>query len=176
MKTRKVDVRLEDDNGKIIFEKKQFEVPEEWTDRAALICASKYAMTNENGALDIIDRVVSQITEWGIKQGYFDEEARTPESLDFKIKLYNILINQRAAFNSPVWFNVGSDTKTNMASACYILPVEDNMEDIFNHGEHEGMIFAGGSGAGLNISKLRGKGELLSNGGTSSGQIGRAHV
>lgn len=196
MKTRKVDVKLTDPEGKIIFEKKQFEIPESWSDRAALICASKYAMSDENSALDIIDRIANQITKWGIEQGYFkDDEYDIPQIEDclhdtihcsncsskcaekytdwgeFRENLRDILTNQRAAFNSPVWFNVGADTKTNQASACFILPIEDDMNDILDHSKREGMIFAGGSGVGINISKLRAEGESLSGGGTASGPI-----
>jgi ribonucleoside-diphosphate reductase alpha chain len=176
IKTRRIDIKL---NDKII--KKDFEIPENWTDRAALIMASKYATDTEYSAIQIIDRVVKQIAEWGDKQGYFTHEQKTIGKLDgssvpddcdiFKSNLTDILINQRAAFNSPVWFNCGVEGNLPQMSACFILPVEDTMEDILAHNTREGMIFRSGSGAGTNVSKLRAKGEKLSNKGESSGPI-----
>ena len=169
MKTRKLDIVL---NGQVI--KKDFEIPEFWSDRAALIVGSKYATDSENSALDIINRVVDQIAEWGWSQGYFGdayERHNDKPTTEFKNKLKDILINQRAAFNSPVWFNCGADTGTNQMSACFIFPVEDNMEDILDHTTREGLVFRAGSGAGVNVSKLRAKGEKLSNKGEASGPI-----
>lgn len=171
MKTRKLNIVL---NGKLI--KKDFEVPEFWSDRAALIVASKYATNNENSALEIIDRVVNQIVQWGREQGYFkgnngydNIERILPETFGDKLK--DILINQRAAFNSPVWFNVGVPENSNQCSACFILSVKDEMSDILQHTVREGMIFKSGSGAGVNVSKLRAKGEKLSNKGSASGPV-----
>jgi ribonucleoside-diphosphate reductase alpha chain len=164
---RFVDVEIKRPDGSIVFEKKQFKVPVDWSDRAATIMASKYATDEEYSAYDIIDRVVNQITEWGKEQGYFEDD----NDYDFQTYLKDILVNQRAAFNSPVWFNCGSKNNSNQMSACFIVPVEDTMESILRHNEIEGMIFRGGSGAGCNVSKLRGKGEKLSNKGTASGPI-----
>jgi len=169
MKTRTLDITL---NNKLI--KKDFEVPEDWSDRAALICATKYATDTENSAIDIIDRVVSQITEWGIEQGYFNLNANPdsiPASDEFADSLKDILINQRAAFNSPVWFNCGVEKNSNQMSACFIFPIEDNLEDIAAHLTRETTVFKSGSGSGVNISSLRAKGEPLSNKGTSSGPV-----
>lgn len=193
VKTRKIDIEITTPDGEVVFERKQFEIPEDWSDRAGQICASKYAMDNENSAVDIITRVVEQITTWGRSQGYFEKtndypedclydatycsqceplhERESEEALDFKNELFDILINQRAAFNSPVWFNCGSNTPTNQMSACFIVPVEDDMQSILEHNTIEGKIFEGGSGAGCNVSSLRGKGEKLSNRGESSGPI-----
>ena len=175
MKTRKVDVKIQNPDGTIVFQKDNFEIPEDWSDRAATIVASKYAMDNEFSAIDIINRVVYQITQWGLEQGYFPDENENSKIKDtaqvFQANLTNILINQRAAFNSPVWFNVGSDTGTNQASGCFILPSEDNMTHILEQNTVEGNIFKGGSGAGRNISAVRGKGEKLSNRGISSGPV-----
>lgn len=174
IETRKLDVQILDPNGNIIFEKKNFEVPIDWSDRAAQIVASKYAMDNEFSAVQIIDRVVNQIGEWGWAQGYFDNNSELhmdKATIEFKNKLREILISQRAAFNSPVWFNCGSDTGTNQMSACFIVPVEDTMESILEHNTIEGKIFRGGSGAGCNVSSLRAKGEKLSNKGTASGPL-----
>jgi|LSQX01.2.fsa_nt_gb ribonucleotide reductase alpha subunit len=165
--TRKVDVIIKQ-GEEVIFEKKGFEVPEKWSDRAATICASKYATSDEYSAVTIIDRIVNTITEWGKKNGYFDSED---EVNNFNIHLKGILINQRAAFNSPVWFNIGSDTSTNQGSACFIVPVDDNMESILEHNTTEGLIFRGGSGVGTNVSKLRHKGAPLSNKGSASGPL-----
>jgi ribonucleoside-diphosphate reductase alpha chain len=176
IKTRKVDIEL---NGEIV--KKDFEVPEDWSDRAATIMATKYATDTENSAMQIIDRVVNQITAWGLQQKYFNEEVKTiyhldgtvekTESQKFAIALTDILVNQRAAFNSPVWFNIGVKEHRPQASACFIIPVEDTMEDILAHNTREGLIFRSGSGSGTNVSKLRAKGEKLSNKGASSGPI-----
>ena len=181
--SRYVDVQIKKPDGSIVFEKKQFRVPADWSDRAATIMASKYATDEEYSAYTIIDRVVNQIAKWGTEQGYFtktvfsfngidqDIEPDFDASLAFEKNLKDILINQRAAFNSPVWFNCGTKNNSNQMSACFIVPVEDTMESILNHNEVEGMIFRGGSGAGCNVSKLRGKGEKLSNKGTASGPL-----
>jgi ribonucleoside-diphosphate reductase alpha chain len=171
IKTRKLDIEL---NGELI--KKDFEIPEQWSDRAGLIAGSKYAMDYENSALDIIDRVVNQITTWGREQRYFsvgppEDPNVLQASIKFEQDLKEILVNQRASFNSPVWFNCGVPENSNQFSACFILPVEDTMEDILEHTTREGLIFRGGSGAGVNVSKLRAKGEKLSNKGTSSGPL-----
>lgn len=177
MKTRKVDVLITDDKtDEEIFRKDGFEVPEGWSDRAATIVASKYATDSENSVLQIIDRVVDQITDWGTEQNYFPPGSKEdPQAFmgpsNFQEQLRDILINQRAAFNSPVWFNVGADTGTNQASACFVLPVEDNMESILGYAKDSGMIFKGGSGVGVNVSKLRGKGESLTNKGVASGPV-----
>lgn len=172
--TRKVDVKITNPDGSIVFERKQFEIPEEWSNRAATIVASKYAMDNENSAVDIIYRVVNQITDWGIEQGYFNEDDSVLDSsiaAKFSSDLTNILIKQRAAFNSPVWFNCGVKENSNQMSACFIFPVEDKIEDILDHVKREGIVFKSGSGAGVNVSKLRAKGEKLSNKGEASGPI-----
>jgi len=167
MTTRKVDCQIISTSGETIFEKKDFEVPEGWSDTAAIIAASKYATNSENSAIDIIDRIANQITDWGIEQGYFSDDL----PVKFQNDLKDILVNQRACFNSPVMFNIGVPENSNQASACFILPVEDNMEDILAHNVKSGMIFKSGSGVGINVSKLRAKGELLTNKGTSSGPI-----
>lgn len=173
MKTRKVDVKITNPDKSIVFQKDSFEVPESWSDRAATIVASKYAMDNESSAVGIIDRVVNQITAWGVEQRYFNntEETGTVVAERFMDKLKNILINQKAAFNSPVWFNVGVPENDNQVAGCFIYGVEDNMDDILAHSVREGKTFKSGSGAGVNISKIRAKGELLSNRGVASGPV-----
>jgi ribonucleoside-diphosphate reductase alpha chain len=168
IEVRYFDIKITNSNNEVIFQKDNFEIPKFWSDRAATIMASKYAMNSEYSAIQIIHRVANQITEWGESQGYFmaDDEREK-----FRSSLVDILINQRAAFNSPVWFNVGADTGTKQCSACFVLPVEDNMESILGYAKDSGMIFKGGSGVGVNVSKLRAKGELLSNRGFSSGPV-----
>lgn len=166
IKTRILDIEL---NGKTI--KKDFEIPDFWSDRAALIVADKYAADHENSALEVIDRVVYTILGWGIQQDYFEDPGKNSESNDFARNLKDMLINQRASFNSPVWFNIGIEENSNQASGCFIFPVEDNMEDILQHTVREGIVFQSGSGSGVNVSKLRAKGEKLSNKGEASGPI-----
>jgi adenosylcobalamin-dependent ribonucleoside-diphosphate reductase len=168
MKTRRVDVSITEPDGTVIFEKEQVEVPEGWSDRAATIAASKYFSHDEDSVLTLVGRIVRQIKLWGQEQGYFDREE---EALKFAARLEGILLNQRAAFNSPVWFNCGADTGSNQMSACFVLPVEDTMDSILQHTVTAGNIFKGGSGVGINISKLRSKGEVLSGKGSASGPI-----
>jgi ribonucleoside-diphosphate reductase alpha chain len=177
MKTRKVDVKIQNPDGSIVFQKDNFEVPEDWSDRAATIVASKYAMDSENSVIDIVDRVVNQITGWGVEQEYFSDpmdsigNEKSSDWYRFSKELREILLDQRAAFNSPVWFNCGSDSSNDQMSACFIVPVEDTMESILEHNTIEGNIFKGGSGAGCNVSSIRAKGEKLSNKGEASGPV-----
>jgi ribonucleoside-diphosphate reductase alpha chain len=118
--TRFVDAQILGPKGEVVFEKKNFEIPENWSDRAAMIMASKYATNQENSAIDIIYRVVNQISEWGTDQGYFgpSQQQTYTEMLTFKDALADILLNQRAAFNSPVWFNCGVPENNDQMSAC----------------------------------------------------------
>jgi ribonucleoside-diphosphate reductase alpha chain len=108
------------------------------------------------------------ITAWGIKDGYFadDDEAEI-----FRDELKYLIIHQKAAFNSPVWFNIGVAGVPQQASACFILSVEDSMDSILNWYTEEGVIFKGGSGAGVNLSRIRSSHELLKGGGTASGPV-----
>jgi ribonucleoside-diphosphate reductase alpha chain len=115
----------------------------------------------------LIDRFVKTFKKWGLEQGYFDEK----ESEIYKKELNYIILHQYATFNSPVWFNVGVEGRSQQCSACFILDIEDNMEPILDWIKIEGMIFKGGSGSGVNLSKLRDKGEKLSTGGASLGVI-----
>ncbi len=166
MKTRKVDVEIKDQtSGDIIFYKSGFEVPEAWSDRAATIVASKYAFSNENSALSVLTRVVSTIERWGLEQGYFSSDM---EASNFSDDLFYALVDQRVAFNSPVYMNLGNNVQEQV-SACYILSLEDTLCDILEYSKKIGMIFKNGSGVGVNASKLRGNGENLSNKGKSSG-------
>jgi ribonucleoside-diphosphate reductase alpha chain len=182
---------------RVIFEQNGCEFPLDWSDTAVRIVASKYFRygmddpRRERSLREVIDRVVDTIRHHGVKGGYFvdDDEAET-----FAQELRHILVTQKAAFNSPVWFNCGVDAATrehdddrildvddppvepgepqvNQASACFILSVNDTMPSIQRWIASESEIFRGGSGAGVNLSRLRGDGEALSNGGQASGPV-----
>ena len=177
IKTRKHDVEIKNTEGETIFERKGFEIPEAWGDRAALIVASKYATNSETSAIQIIDRVVNTITAWGIEHDYFSspiDALGNEESTDyykFSKSLKEILIDQRAAFNTPVNMNLGAPGHDQQAAACFLGHVEDTMEDIAQHVTRATKVFKSGSGIGLNVSNIRGEGEKLSNKGSSSGII-----
>jgi len=155
------------------FEQKGVEFPRFWSQTATNIVAQKYfrgkmgADDREWSVKQMIGRVVTTIGAWGRKGGYFanEEEAET-----FEAELKAILVNQLAAFNSPVWFNVGFEEKP-QCSACFILSAEDDMESILDWIRREGIIFRGGSGAGINLSRLRASKEQLSKGGHASGPV-----
>ncbi|RWZ79821.1 MAG: vitamin B12-dependent ribonucleotide reductase [Candidatus Chaera renei] len=160
---------------KVVFEQADVEFPDFWSQNAVNIVAQKYfygtpgTPGREFSLKQLIDRVVNTITRHGYQNGYFLDEA---EADVFNAELKYILATQRAAFNSPVWFNIGAPDRSQQASACFILKVEDNLPSILNWYREEGMIFKGGSGAGLNISALRGSHELLSSsGGRASGPV-----
>jgi ribonucleoside-diphosphate reductase alpha chain len=158
---------------KPVFEQKDVEFPKFWSQTATNIVAQKYfrgRMTSperERSVKQMIGRVVDTISAWGRKDGYFatEEEADT-----FEAELKAILANQLAAFNSPVWFNVGFEERP-QCSACFILSIEDSMESILDWIRREGVIFRGGSGSGVNLSKLRSSKEQLSKGGYASGPV-----
>jgi len=160
-------------DGTIVFEQKNVEVPDFWSQTATDIVASKYfrkpfgAANKENSARQMVDRVAETISGWGWRDGYFANEQ---DYSNFRNDLKWILINQYGAFNSPVWFNVGVYEKP-QCSACFILAVEDNMNSILEWYRDEGWIFKFGSGAGTNLSKLRSSKEPLSRGGRSSGPV-----
>ena len=116
----------------------------------------------------VVDRIVGTVTEWGDGDGYFADES---EASRFRAELSSLLYSQRAAFNSPVWFNIGVAGVPQQASACFILSVDDTMESILEWYAEEGRIFKGGSGAGVNLSRLRASTEPLSGGGTASGPV-----
>jgi ribonucleoside-diphosphate reductase, adenosylcobalamin-dependent len=161
--------------GKPVFEQKGVEFPEGWSLNSINIVAQKYFTgtpgtdEREYSLKQLIDRVVDTITRQGQQEGYFetDEEAE-----DFREELKYVLATQRAAFNSPVWFNIGAPDRAQQASACFILGVEDTMESILNWYKEEGMIFKGGSGAGVNLSAIRSSYERLGkSAGTASGPL-----
>jgi ribonucleoside-diphosphate reductase alpha chain len=161
--------------GKVVFDQKQIEFPDTWSQNAINIVAQKYfygtpgTPQRESSLRHLVDRVADTITKHGYEQGYFVDEA---ESKVFNDELKYILATQRAAFNSPVWFNIGAPDRAQQASACFILKVEDTLPSILNWYREEGMIFKGGSGAGLNISAIRSSHERLSgSGGKASGPV-----
>src|SRR5438094_4751271 len=191
---------ITDAKGKSIFEQKDVEVPKDWSMTATNIVASKYlhgtigTPERETGVRQLIARVAESIRDWGLAQGYF----RTPEAGSiFHDELVHILVQQKAAFNSPVWFNVGCDRlepnsdatnwhwnfadakvefgktgyKNPQCSACFINAVQDSLDSILTLAKTEGMLFKWGSGTGTNLSPLRSSAEGLSGGGTASGPL-----
>ena len=161
--------------GKAVFEQKGVEFPDSWSLNAINIVAQKYFTgtpgtdSRETSLKTLIDRVADTITRQGSQEGYFDTQS---EAEDFREELKYILATQRAAFNSPVWFNIGAPERSQQASACFILHVDDTMPAILNWYKEEGMIFKGGSGSGINVSSLRSSLEPLGkSAGTASGPL-----
>jgi ribonucleoside-diphosphate reductase alpha chain len=158
---------------KVSFEQRGVEFPRTWSQNATNIVSQKYfrgqlgSPAREHSVKQMIDRVAGTITGWGHQRGYF---ASTEDGDTFEAELTHILLHQMAAFNSPVWFNVGFE-ESPQCSACFILSVEDTMESILDWNTKEGMIFRGGSGSGINLSKIRGSMESLAKGGTASGPV-----
>jgi ribonucleoside-diphosphate reductase alpha chain len=158
---------------RIAFEQNDVEFPKSWSQNATNIVAQKYfrgqlgSPEREHSVKEMISRVAGTITGWGRSGGYFasEEDARI-----FNHELTHILLHQLAAFNSPVWFNVGFE-ESPQCSACFILSVDDTMESILDWNTKEGMIFRGGSGSGINLSNIRGSMEPLAKGGTASGPV-----
>src|SRR6266496_2665126 len=192
--------QITDAQGNVIFEQKEVEVPKDWSMTATNIVASKYlhgklgTPERETGVRALVTRVAETIRDWGMAQGYF----RTHEDgATFHDELVHILVRQYAAFNSPVWFNVGCDriepnsdgrnwhwnpqTQTvefgitgyskPQCSACFINSVKDSLDAILTLAKTEGMLFKWGSGTGTNLSPLRSSTETLSGGGTASGPL-----
>ena len=161
-------------DGSVAFEQLGVEVPSDWSLNAMNILAQKYFRgtlgtdERETSLKQVTDRIVDTITEWGIKDAYFVDEA---EAETFRAELKHMLVTQKAAFNSPVWFNIGVKGVPQQGSACFILAVKDSMSSILNWYTEEGIIFKGGSGAGVNLSKVRSSAELLEGGGTASGPV-----
>jgi ribonucleoside-diphosphate reductase alpha chain len=155
------------------FEQRGVEFPKSWSQNATNIVAQKYfrgqlgSDKRESSVKQMIGRVAGTISEWGRSGGYF---ASAEDAESFEAELTSILLNQKAAFNSPVWFNVGFEEKP-QCSACFILSVEDTMESILAWNTKEGNIFRGGSGSGINLSNIRGSMEPLQKGGTASGPV-----
>jgi ribonucleoside-diphosphate reductase alpha chain len=191
---------ITDQKGNVIFEQKDVEVPVDWSMTATNIVASKYlhgqldTPERETGVRQLVGRVVSTIRNWGVTSGYF---ATSEDAAIFHDELANMLLTQKAAFNSPVWFNVGCDQlepeaegyswhwdpatggvvyeatgyKNPQCSACFINAVEDSLDSILTLAKTEGMLFKWGSGTGTNLSSIRGSMELLSGGGQASGPL-----
>ncbi len=158
-----------------VFEQKDVEFPQGWSLNAINIVAQKYftgtpgTLEREKSLRDLIDRVANTITRQGLQEGYFETET---EADDFREELKYVLATQRAAFNSPVWFNIGAQSRAQQASACFILGIEDTMPAILNWYVEEGMIFKGGSGSGINLSAIRSSVEPLGkSAGTASGPL-----
>ena len=161
-------------DGTVAFEQLGVEFPVSWSLNATNIVAQKYfrgtlgTPGREQSLRQVIDRVADTITQWGMEGGYFADQAEVDA---FNHELKYILVTQRAAFNSPVWFNIGVAGVPQQASACFILSVDDKMDSILNWYREEGVIFKGGSGAGINLSRIRSSYELLNGGGTASGPV-----
>jgi ribonucleoside-diphosphate reductase alpha chain len=158
---------------RIAFEQKDVEFPKSWSQNATNIVAQKYFRgqvghpARESSVKQMIGRVAGTIAGWGRERGYF---ASDQDGEAFEAELTHILLHQLAAFNSPVWFNVGFE-ESPQCSACFILSVQDTMESILEWNTKEGMIFRGGSGSGINLSNIRGSMEPLAKGGTASGPV-----
>src|SRR4051812_2871736 len=161
-------------DGTDAFFQPEVEFPTSWSLNSTNIVAQKYfrgtlGTTEREWSLrQVIDRVADTITEWGQRDGYFTDDG---EAEAFRDELKFILVTQRAAFNSPVWFNIGVKNTPQQASACFILAVEDTMDGILNWYREEGTIFKGGSGSGINLSNIRSSVEGLKGGGTASGPV-----
>ena len=194
------DAIIQDYKGKTIFEQRNVEVPSDWSMTATNIVASKYlhglngTAERESGVRALITRVAESIRDWGIRDGYFATDA---DGETFYAELCHLLLNQKVAFNSPVWFNVGCDRlepnsdaqnwhwnphtcaiefsvtgySKPQCSACFINSVQDSLDSILTLAKTEGMLFKWGSGAGSNLSNIRGSMETLSGGGTASGPL-----
>jgi len=161
------------ENGEVVFEQHDVEVPKTWSQLASNVVASKYfrgqpgTPARERSVRQLVGRVVRTIATWGEEQGYFASPA---DAEAFRDELTHLLLHQKASFNSPVWFNVGVEPRP-QCSACFILSVEDRMESILDWYRKEGIIFKGGSGSGVNLSRLRSSRERLAGGGIASGPV-----
>ena len=165
--------KITDEKGNVVFEQTNVQAPDFWSQLATTIVVSKYfrghpgTPTRETSIAQIITRVVDTITKSGVEQGYFNNPG---DADTFRNELAYIVLHQLGTFNSPVWFNVGI-VDNPQSSACFVLPVEDDMNSILNLAHTEAMIFKGGSGTGTNLSAIRASKERLSGGGIASGPI-----
>jgi ribonucleoside-diphosphate reductase alpha chain len=161
------------EKGEVVFEQHNVEIPKVWSQLATSVVVSKYfrgplgSPEREHSVRQLIGRVVRTIRGWGERQGYF---AAPADADAFAAELTHLLVEQKASFNSPVWFNVGIEPQP-QCSACFILSVNDTMESILGWYRNEGIIFKGGSGAGVNLSPIRSAKEKLAGGGTASGPV-----
>ena len=164
---------ITNEKGKVVFEQTNVEIPRSWSLMATQVVVSKYfrgplgTPQREHSVRQMIGRVVDTIAGWGRKDHYFATEE---DAQAFSDELTHILLHQKACFNSPVWFNCGIEEKP-QCSACFILSVEDTMDSILDWYRKEGVIFKGGSGSGVNLSKIRSAKEQLAGGGTASGPV-----
>ena len=148
---------ITNEKGKVVFEQANVEIPKTWSLMATNVVVSKYfrgplgSPQREHSVRQMIGRVVDTITRWGRKDGYFASEE---DAQNFHDELTHILVHQKASFNSPVWFNCGIEERP-QCSACFILSVDDTMESILDWYRKEGIIFKGGSGSGVNLSRIR---------------------
>ena len=165
---------ISNEKGETVFEQVDVEIPASWSQLATNVVVSKYFRGHvgqpgrERSIKELIGRVVGRITEWGVKGGYF---AAREDVEAFSDELTYLLVNQKMAFNSPVWFNLGVENTPQQASACFINSVDDTMESIMGLAKTEAMLFKGGSGAGTNISAIRSSREQLAGGGMASGPV-----
>jgi ribonucleoside-diphosphate reductase alpha chain len=161
------------ESGDVVFEQRDVEMPKSWSQLATNVVVSKYfrgplgTPQRERSVRQLIGRVVDTISQWGSEQGYF---ATPVDRRNFADELTHLLLQQKLSFNSPVWFNVGVEPKP-QCSACFILSVDDTMDSILDWYRKEGVIFKGGSGSGVNLSRLRSSKERLAGGGTASGPV-----
>jgi ribonucleoside-diphosphate reductase alpha chain len=161
------------EKGEVVFEQHDVEIPTAWSQLATSVVVSKYfrgplgSPEREHSVHQLIGRVVRTIRTWGEGQGYF---ATAADAENFSAELTHLLVEQKASFNSPVWFNVGIEPRP-QCSACFILSVDDTMESILGWYRNEGIIFKGGSGSGVNLSRIRSAREKLAGGGTASGPV-----
>ncbi|MCP3935447.1 MAG: ribonucleoside-diphosphate reductase [Actinomycetia bacterium] len=169
------DARLTDwRTGETTFEQVGVQFPAGWSINATNIVSQKYfrgtlgTPEREASLRQVVDRVADTISGWGASDGYFTD---TEEAATFTDELKWLLLHQRMAFNSPVWFNIGVEGVPQQASACFILSVDDTMEDILNWYVEEGRIFQGGSGSGVNLSRIRSSKETIKGGGEASGPV-----
>src|SRR6266496_4157256 len=164
---------IANEKGKVVFEQSNVEIPKAWSLMATQVVVSKYfrgplgTPQREHSVRQMIGRVVETIASWGKKDGYFATEE---DGQAFSDELTHIMLHQKACFNSPVWFNCGIEEKP-QCSACFILAVDDTMDSILDRYRKEGVIFKGGSGSGVNLSKIRSAKEQLAGGGTASGPV-----
>src|ERR1700751_3091270 len=164
---------ITNEKGEVVFEQKDVEMPKFWSQMATNVVVSKYfrghvgTPDRESSARQLIGRVVRTMTQWGREGGYFASEA---DGDTFRDELTHILLYQMAAFNSPLWFNVGIEPRP-QCSACFINSVNDTMDSILGLAKTEGMLFKYGSGTGPNLSNIRSSQELLAGGGTASGPV-----
>ncbi len=164
---------ISSETGKTVFEQKDVEVPSTWSQLATNVVVSKYfrghvgTPEREHSVKQLIDRVVNTITAWAETQRYF---ATDEDLAAFKAELTYLLVHQKMAFNSPVWFNVGIEQKP-QCSACFINSVQDNMSSIMDLAKTEAMLFKYGSGAGVNLSPIRSSKAKMSGGGIASGPV-----